>query len=405
MIATQTDIIQRLPSTKILYVSFDVVPAPKGAAVHIKHFVDALARTFDDVTLITVSPDSEIHGPVSLEPGLLHLQLPAVGDDLVSRVIHFRRLLRAWLATQSLPFDVIHFRSPLEGLWIADDKSRYCRSLVYEVNGLPSIELKYRYRALYDDNVLREKLTKQEQICLDTADLIVTPSSVTRNLLVSRCVSSKRIEVIKNGVELSKFRYRQPRPCRPGEVLSAVYFGTLAPWQGIESAVRAIGLSRRASRLLIVGSGKRSHAASINDLIERLRLTDRITMVPAVSQSELNDLIHQSHVVLAPLAAIDRNTVQGCCPLKVLESMASGTTVITSDLPVSRELVAATNCIKFARPGSPRELAKHMDEHGDDFEGTLRASTVARNVIEHRHTWIGAGEELVNLYRQLINKN
>ena len=30
----------------------------------------------------------------------------------------------------------------------------------------------------------------------------------------------------------------------------------------------------------------------------------------------------------------DRNIVQGCCPLKVLVLMASGTLVIASDLPV-----------------------------------------------------------------------
>ena len=402
MTTTQTDIIQRSTSARILYVSFDVVPAPKGAAVHIKHFVDALSDAFEATTLVTVSPDNEIHGPTPVKPGLLHLQLPAMGEDLVSRVIHFRRMLKAWLETQLLPFDVIQFRSPLEGLWIANEKSKYCRSLIYEVNGLPSIELKYRYKALHDDHPLRDKLIKQEQICLNSADLIVTPSSVTQNYLRSRGISSEKIRVIRNGVDLSTFRYRQPRPCRAGEVLNAVYFGTLSPWQGIESAVRAIGLTRRSSRLLIVGSGKRSHAASIYRLIERLRLTDRITMIPAVSQSELNELIHQSHLVLAPLAAIDRNTVQGCCPLKVLESMASGTPVITSNLPVSRELVAGSDCIKFARPGSPRELSKFMDNYGDDFEGTLHASSLARNVIEDRHIWLGAGEELVSLYRHLI---
>jgi glycosyltransferase involved in cell wall biosynthesis len=42
---------------------------------------------------------------------------------------------------------------------------------------------------------------------------------------------------------------------------------------------------------------------------------------------------------VAPLAETARNTWQGCCPVKMVESMASGTPVIASDLAVSRELV------------------------------------------------------------------
>ncbi|MGX2953608.1 glycosyltransferase [Shewanella sp. JL219SE-S6] len=42
---------------------------------------------------------------------------------------------------------------------------------------------------------------------------------------------------------------------------------------------------------------------------------------------------------MAPLTPCRRNMLQGCCPLKVLESMACGTAVIASDLPVIRELV------------------------------------------------------------------
>lgn len=96
----------------ILYVSFDVVPAPKGAATHIRHFVCALAEAYENVTLVTVSPGEDIEEGDSFGSTIKHLKLPALGPDLIARVAHFRRLLMSFLNGKF--FDIIHFRSLLK---------------------------------------------------------------------------------------------------------------------------------------------------------------------------------------------------------------------------------------------------------------------------------------------------
>src|ERR1043166_3015477 len=136
---------------RIAYVSFDNVPAPKGASTHIQAFTRVLAGAFGPVDLVTVGGAET--GPVERWPGVLHYEMPGRGKSLVDRVICFGVFLSRWL--EGRRYDAIHFRSPFEGLPILAQRRR--ARLVFEVNGLPSIELKYRYPGVVDDRELMRK--------------------------------------------------------------------------------------------------------------------------------------------------------------------------------------------------------------------------------------------------------
>ena len=61
-----------------------------------------------------------------------------------------------------------------------------------------------RTDAVADDVELLRKLQRQEQVCLDAADLVLTVSRVNAEHLLRRGVSEDRICVIPNGVEQSE---------------------------------------------------------------------------------------------------------------------------------------------------------------------------------------------------------
>lgn len=398
----QTDSII-LASARILYVAFDVVPAPKGAAIHITEFARALSRECQRVDLVTVAPGHSTIAEQEIYPNLFQTQLPAIGDDLVKRVTHFRRLLECWLAQQKRPFDVVHFRSPFEGFWIAAKKESICKKLIFEVNGLPSIELKYRYDSLRNDDALVSKLRSQEQACLEAADLIVTPSSVTKDFLRGLGTEPSKIIVIRNGVDLSTFNFRQPRRWMEGTKLDVTYFGTLSKWQGIESMIRAVALCDRPIHLRMIASAKKGTLNAASRLAQKLGVHHRISLVSPMAQSDLAEVIHNSHAILAPLTSIDRNIVQGCCPLKVIEGMASGTPVVTSDLEVTRELSDNTDCLHFTKPDSERQIAQRLMELTTDYAKTVESSRIARRIVEARHTWKGAGMQLLQSYTNVLS--
>ncbi|MFH7030874.1 MAG: glycosyltransferase family 4 protein [Heteroscytonema crispum UTEX LB 1556] len=412
---------------KIAYISFDTVPAPKGAAIHIVAFSQALATKFGDIQLVTVSPTAEKVDCYEIYPQVKQVMLPAVGDNLINRILYFRRFLRAWL--QERRFEAIQIRSIYEGYEIALNKKRYCDSLIFEINGLPSIELKYRYPGVVDDRELLHKLHSQEQICLEAADLIVTPSSVTKEYLQSRGIAPDKIRVIPNGVDLDVFTYClgnskklwqieitgsmksaqadfvsvapdfQSQGVEPFQML---YFGTLSPWQGVNLAVEALGLINRdfAAKLTVIGQARDYQIKALKQLASKLEVADKLTILEPMSQKKLVQYIHTSDVILAPLTPNDRNLVQGCCPLKILEGMATGIPVIASDLPVVRELGLDRVHFLLVKPGDAKAI-KNAVLRLQDGELATQLAINARKHIEDNYTWKLAGETLIAAYTEL----
>ena len=394
---------------RLAYISFDTVPAPKGAAIHIAAFTRALASAYGSVDLVTVGyalacPEHSMHfgGQAKAYPtGVFHTELPALGVSLIDRVLCFRRCLEQWLSSRR--FDLIQFRSIFEGVPLLRLRPR--PRLIFEVNGLPSIELKHRYPRVADDRELMRKLTAQEQCCLEAADRIVTPSAVTeRYLIASRGVDPAKIRVIPNGVDTDLFHPRDQgaTPDQEAEI-SLLYFGTLAQWQGVDLAVRAVAqiCAQTPARLTILGASSSRQREPIAALAAKLGIADRVEIAAAVGQPELVEAIHRSFAVLAPLALNDRNIQQGCCPLKVLEGMAAGIPVIASDLPVVRELGEHGRHFLLVKPGSVDQIAQAVLQLRAEPELGRRLSAGARERIVSHYTWDRSGEALVAVCGEL----
>jgi glycosyltransferase involved in cell wall biosynthesis len=372
------------------------VPAAKGASTHIEAFVKGLARAFGGVDLVTVSACERVQGPRETWPGVTHWELPALGRSLIDRVLYFGGFLRSWLECRE--YDVIHFRSNFEGLPIL--RGGQGAALVFEVNGLPSIELRYRYPGSEDDRELMRKLEAQERACVAGARLIVTPSAVTRDFLVAaRGAVRERIAVIPNGADLDLFRARALPAL--GDNYRLLYFGTLSSWQGVEVAVRAVaGLPGTA--LKVIGTGTSARKSALVRLAEKLGAAERISIQGAVPQNELPEELAACDAVLAPLLWNDRNVLQGCCPLKVIEGMAAGRPVIASNLRVVREIGTEGEHLLLAEPGSVDSLAAAIERLRGDAALTARLAANGRKWVEQRYTWERSVECLVGAYREFI---
>jgi glycosyltransferase involved in cell wall biosynthesis len=380
---------------RIAYISFDVVPAPKGASTHIEAFARALARQFGSIDLITIADGPDLRDAVERWPGVQHWQLPAVGASLIDRVLCFRRWLEWRVAAGH--YDAVQFRSIFEGtpLLRLDRRPR----LVFEVNGLPSIELKYRYPGAADDRELMSKIRTQEDACLRVADRVVTPSGVTADYLSRlRGTDSSKIRVIPNGVDVELFR-----PGSEARERKLIYFGTLSRWQGVETAIRTLHQVRVHAdfQMTIVGPGDAVQRESLAALAAKLGVAEHVEFAGAVGQWELAERVRRSFAVLAPLPVNDRNVLQGCCPLKVLEGMASGVPVIASDLPVVREIGLNEEHLLLVKAGSVDEMAAAVLRLAGDQELWARVGGAARRRIVEKFTWERAGESLGAVYETL----
>ncbi len=387
-----------MSTPKCVYVVFDRFGAPKGAAVHISAFARALGEAFGSVDLLTVAGDEP--GAV-VPPGVHHHPLPARGLNLVARANDYRRNIARWWNRRKV--DVLHFRSIFEGYPLALHKSHVCNKLVFEVNGLPSIELKYHYPAIADDREFLGKLIAQEDVCLRAADLVLTVSPTNAEYLISRGVPAGRICIIPNGVDLSLFEYSAPRPSFASPI-RLLYSGTMAAWQGVYRAIEALELLRKdvPATLTLLGPMTPTRRAEISETCRELGVAEHVAILDAGDQAMVARTHHEHDIALAPLLRNDRNLVQGCCPLKVLEAMASGTPLVASDMPVVSCLARDECEALLVKPGSAKAIKDAVLRLLAEPGLAARLSDAARRRVEAEYTWDIASRRLIEAYEQVL---
>lgn len=382
---------------RVLYTAFDMVPSPKGASTHILSFVDGLVENNFQVDLVTpgdgVLPAQDtISGArvirLSFDPEMNFLaQASVFGAGVLHHIEH------------TSPYQLAHYRSVWGGLELAQAKKRYQYRTIFEVNGLPSIELKYHYPGLRESGIL-DKVREQELATMALSDAIVVPSGVTRNFLVSLGAAPERITVIPNGFSPSHF-YPTPLPQNNEPVI--VYIGTLAEWQGLEIMLNALPdiLAKRMAKLRIIGRGRSRQRKALAKQIRKLGLEEYVSLEPPVPHHEIPSRIAQADLCVAPLAMNDRNITQGCCPIKIIEYMACGRPIVAPNLPVVRELVREDRDALLFNPDDPSDLAYQALTL---LNNPSLAARLANNASEHAHktfTWHIATKQLVKVYHRL----
>jgi glycosyltransferase involved in cell wall biosynthesis len=385
----------------VLYCAFDVVPSPKGASTHITYFTHGLVEAGYQVQLITAGdpslPERDTYCGAQL------LRVP-VGNDFnfLQRAVEFGQAVMRHVES-SPPYALVHFRSIWSGLALVQARPRFGYKTLFEVNGLPSIELKYHYPSLKGSLALA-KIKEQEIVTLLLADAVVCPSAVTRAYIASLGIPRERITVIPNGMDAKLFT---PQPLGPSADLpTLLYIGTLADWQGLDLLLEAMPaiLAAHPARLRIVGRGRGRQRKALLKRVRKLGLEESISVEPAVPHHEMPALIAQANVCLAPLAYNDRNVTQGCCPLKIIEYMACARPVVAANLPVVRELAREDMDALLFTPDDPADLARCVLALLDDPSlAQCLAGSAARRARD-RFSWHQAQKKLLAVYDRLLSE-
>ena len=374
-----------------LYASFDRFPSRKGSAVHIDRFARTLFARAGGGLLYVLGGDAL--PPYQREGEVEVVRYSRASENYLERALGFSARLEALVDAEGASIRVAHFRDPWSGMAVVE------RDLVrvYEVNGLPSVELPYLHPRIPPDTL--ERIAEVEQRCLDAAHAVVVPSPVIAAALRRRGVTPERLHVIPNGADLPAATPRPPDA--PHRYL--LYFGALQPWQGLDTALRA--LARLADlddlHLVVCASVHRRKAKPYRKLAARLGVADRVHWRFALPEHELAPWREHALASLAPLRDCARNVAQGCAPLKVLESMASGVPVLASDLPVVRELMQDGRQGLLVAPDRPGELARAVRTLLDFPERFAAMGAAGRARVEERFTWSAAVAALDDLYATL----
>ena len=388
-----------LPPPRAVYIAFEAFPRPKGSASHMGAMLKALTLThapvwllccgFADMPALQFEGDLVIHRHKYHHPNMLHR-----ADD-------FGRFVYDKLAGLPCEPEICVYRDPWGGA-PASSALRESR-LVFEVNALPSWELPYTHPAVVTNHALRTKIEETERFCLSMADGVIIVSDLTGRLLEKSGYPGERIHLIPNSADDHFFDAGGNGADLPqlDEGRWFGYVGSLHPWQGIEVLLDAWARVEKRYpdvTLLLVHNGKRAPLKPIRKKIRKRNLVQRVYIQSPVEPGRLAHALTRMEFTTAPLMETFRNTVQGCCPIKIVESMAAGAPVVASDIAVNRALIRHGHDGFLTTPGNVRDWALALDTLLGDSTLRSKLSEGAVNTARSDFTRTRMLNDLKNVF-------
>ena len=221
-------------------------------------------------------------------------------------------------ATDPVGVDVVYERYSLGHLDGLDLARRIGARFVLEVNA----PLVAEARAHRPDTVEAQHGDIEETL-LHEADLVITVSSVLTRWAGRR--RSGPTVTVPNGFEPSWFPTTPTTPTQP----TLAFIGHPKPWHGTDRLLPLLdALARRGHRphLLIIGGGPGADQLMAD--AHRLGVADQVTVTGPLPPEQASALLPEATIGVAPYP---RHEPFYFCPLKVIDYLAAGLPIVSTD--------------------------------------------------------------------------
>jgi glycosyltransferase involved in cell wall biosynthesis len=358
--------------------------------------------------VIAIGPQWEGHAPsVEHDEGIeIHSfrQRPA-GDSLVGYVKEYgsafwniSRLARR--LSRRHRFDIVHGCNPPDFLLLAvlPLKRRGARFIFDHHDLVPELFLSRfeRRRLLYRAVLLLERMTFR------SADVVLCTNESYKRVALTR--GGKRPEdcfVVRNGPDLSRFRPNPDPALKRGQRHLISYVGEIGHQDGVDHAIRALGLLARRRRdwhAIFAGHGPAvPHARRLAD---DLGISGAVEFPGFVSHDEVMRIVSTSDVCLAPEPKNPFNDASTM--IKIAEYMALSRPVVGYELVESK--VTAGEAAVYAMPNDVESFARCIEDLLDDPERRARLGAMGRARVEELFSWARSKESLLAAYEHALAK-
>lgn len=260
----------------------------------------------------------------------------------------------------------------------------WCTAIASALTGIPFTVTTHAKDLFHDDVdrvVLREVLRR--------AAAVVTISDYNRRFLLEHVDPDlgSKVELVRNGLELGRFTYRDP--ALVDGTLRVLAVGRVVEKKGFDHLVDAVALLRAEGMPLevrIVGEGERADELAAQ--VRRLGLEDVVTLLGSRSQSELVAELDRADVLAAPCVVGADGNADGL-PTVLLEAMASGVPCVATDVTGIPEAIRATPggpttglLLDHDREGLAARVAQALREVADPAWPRVEVARAARALIE-----------------------
>ncbi|RLN71576.1 hypothetical protein BBJ28_00024904 [Nothophytophthora sp. Chile5] len=236
-------------------------------------------------------------------------------------------------------------------------------------------------------------LNKVMKFSLSTVDAAIGVSHTCReNLVLRACLRPDRVATIPNAVDATKFTPPPPSVLKPDDPITVVIISRLVYRKGIDLVARAIPLvcaQDARVRFLIGGDGAKR--LLLEEMREKYRLHDRVTLYGAVPHSQVRDVLSQGHIFL------NSSLTESFC-IAILEAAACGLFVVSTRVGGVPE-VLPPDMVQFAADITPEALAQAV------LDAVPRLADISRQQFHDRvaqmYNWDAVAERTEQVYAQV----
>lgn len=208
--------------------------------------------------------------------------------------------------------------------------------------------------------------------------------------------SNPKFQIIPNGVDISRFTYSDAS--RERMILFVGGLDVAHYFKGVEYLIRSAqvlgqyGSNGGNEPFKVVLAGQGGLAETYKKLAQDLGVADKVEFAGGVSDEELVKLYQRAAVTVLP--SIDQSEAFG---IVLVESMACGTPVISSDLPGVRSVYEKDISGLSFPPRDDKALAEKISYILDNPEKARAMGVAGRNLAEERYDWNVIAEKLNSL--------
>ena len=222
-----------------------------------------------------------------------------------------------------------------------------------------------------------------------SSEKVITVSETLKNKLVSIGLSPDNLVTLRNGVDLEKFRIIPAQNQGDKNVstgLKLLSVGNLLEVKCHHLTIEAVAKIQHAT-LDIIGDGPLY--VKLQDLIKRLGVENRVSIIDNISQTELVKFYNSADMLILP-------SKREGMPNVVLESLACGTPVVATNVGGVNELLTCPEAGIVIDPNSPDAIVKAVEKLSKNYPDPAATRAYAETL-----DWESTIDGLLKVFREI----
>jgi len=361
---------------KFIYLTLSSIPAGWAHEIQIMKMCGALAENDIDVELICparrvgVKEDPFLYYDIETKFNIKKISCLDIFPGSPHRVLFWIRLISFLILSRIYLFfknyDILYTRETLAGLFF--------KNFILELHTFP------------------KKIKFIDRLAWRRSKKLVVLTSFIKKRLIEAGIKENKILIAPDGVDINKFQILSPKSQIreklgfPQDKILIGYVGMLKTMdmeKGIDIAINSLKFLDEDSFLVLVG-GEPQDIKFYKDSTTSLGFKDRVFFIGRVDHKMVPLYLKAFDVLIAPFPDIEHYRFY-MSPLKIFEYMASGVSIVASDLPSIREILDENNAV-LVEPNSPGKLAEGIKRVLQDKDFADKISKQAFEDVKN-YTW------------------